>query len=447
MIKTIEKPDSSKIRESKKVEFLHNEDQLKTLSPFIQKTISPYASWAMVKHWPLPNGVRPEEFWLFISVMRNMKRVPSVIHDTMDKPFYWSRSLLNIDELLHHIDMKLGGNLLILGEHNNKQTQRRLLSRGIMEEAIASSQLEGAHTTRKAAKKMLTEGRKPRTHDEQMIVNNYNAMCMIEDELKEKPLDEITLLALHKTLTTKTLDNESEVGRYRRDDERIEVSSRDGTELYHVAPPEKFVKREIRRFLSYANDELNDADFIHPVIKAIFLHFWMGYLHPFTDGNGRMARALFYWYLLRKGYWAFAYLPLSTFIKRSSGQYRDAYLYSEQDRNDLNYFLDYNMHKIAQTMDEFERYIHRMGDENSKMVSRARGEFGLNDRQIQLLQFFYKNKDATTSVTTYIKINEVARMTAINDLKGLLDKGFVVSKKVGRTVYYYATDTALGLFE
>lgn len=443
MIKTIEKPDSSKIREPKVTECLKNKD----LMQLVQKSFYPYATWETVKHWPIPKEFRPEELWQAILFMRNVSRTPSVIQDETGNPFYWSKYLLSFEELLHHVDMKLGGNLLVLGDQNDEQTRHRLLSRGIMEEAIASSQLEGAHTTRKAAKKMLIEGRKPRTRHEQMIVNNYNAMCMIEDELKRKPLDEVTLLALHKALTTKTLDEDSEVGRYRRDDEKIEVGSQDGSETYHMAPPEAFVRKEIKRFLAYANDELKDVGFVHPVVKAIFLHFWIAYLHPFTDGNGRMARALFYWYLLRQEYWAFGYLPLSTVIKKSPTQYRDAFLFSEQDHNDLNYFLDYNIRKIAQSMDEFEKYVRRMGEENSKMVERARSLFGFNDRQIQLLQYFYKSRDATTSVTTYIKIYDVARMTAINDLKGLLKHGLVVSKKMGRIVYYYPTDKVVGLFE
>jgi len=56
------------------------------------------------------------------------------------------------------------------------------------------------------------------------------------------------------------------------------------------------------KLIEFANDENITTGFIHPVIKAILLHFWIGYLHPFCDGNGRTARALFYWYLLKNDY-------------------------------------------------------------------------------------------------------------------------------------------------
>ena len=160
-----------------------------------------------------------------------------------------------------------------------------------------------------------------------------------------------------------------------------------------------------------------------------------------------MARALFYWYLLREKYWAFGYLPLSKIIKNSPAQYRDAYIYTEQDDNDLTYFIDYNIRKIIQAMREFEVYAERKWKENTKMTKLARGKYRLNDRQIQLLRYFYKNKDMTTSVISHMKVNEISRLTAMKDLKDLQDHGFVTSKKSGRTVYYYASDKVALLFE
>ena len=69
--------------------------------------------------------------------------------------------------------------------------------------------------------------------------------------------------------------------------------------IYHIPPKENFLKEQMVDFIKYANDE-GDEGFMHPILKAILIHFWIGYLHPFYDGNGRIARALFYWYLLKK---------------------------------------------------------------------------------------------------------------------------------------------------
>lgn len=444
MLRKIEKPDISGVAD-KDLNALLSNNEIRTL---VQKSLAPYSHWEKIKYWGTPSGIKPIEVWATIKFIRNkvLDRKESVVKDENGNPFTWTSWLPGLEKFLHEVDMKLGGNLFV-GTQINDEMQHRLLSRGIMEEAIASSQLEGAHTSRKAAKKIILEGRKPMNKSEQMIVNSYKAMRLIEDELKDQKINEKMLLDLHRILTENTLE-ESEVGRYRKDVDDIIVGD-DGSrgEIYHIPPKEDFVKQEIPRFIAYLNNELNDAGFVHPVIKAITLHFWFGYLHPFVDGNGRLARALFYWYLLREKYWVFGYLPLSKIIKSSPARYRDAYIYAEQDDNDLTYFIDYNIRKITQAMREFEAYADRKWKENTKMAKIARGKYQLNDRQIQLLRYFYKNKDATTSVTSHMKVNEVSRLTAMKDLKDLQDDGFVTSKKSGRTVYYYSTDKVGLLFE
>lgn len=446
MLRKIEKPDISAVGKEKIGALLKGEND--RVMNFVRKSFAPLCHWEKIKHWPMPEDVKPLELWALIKVIRNnlSERKQSVVKDEQGRNFSWLTWLPDLEEFLHQVDMKLGGNIFV-GHEFGEELRHRLSSRGIMEEAIASSQLEGAHTSRKAAKKILLEGKKPKNRDEQMIVNNYQAMRFIEDELKDQKLSEEVLLDLHRILTTDTL-KKSEIGRYRRDKDDIIVGD-DGSkgEIYHIPPKEDFVKKDIKRFIDYANDDLNDSGFVHPVIKAIVLHFWIGYLHPFVDGNGRLARALFYWYLLRKGYWLFGYLPLSKVIKNSPAQYRDAYIYVEQDDNDLTYFIDYNVRKIIQAKKEFEVYAERKWKENARMTKLARDKHGLNDRQIQLLRYCYKNKDASTSVTTHAKVNEVSRLTATKDLKDLETRGFLTSKKVGRTVHYYATDKATVLFD
>lgn len=447
MIKQIETPDISSVSTARLGELLRNGGVRK----LVQKADAPvYYHWEKIKHWPMPEGVTAVEVWAFIKFVRKevVDRKRSVVVGEKGQAFTWTPWLPGLEEFLHQIDMKLGGDLFISeGQLGSEAQQHRLLSRGIIEEAIASSQLEGAHTSRKAAKQMILERRKPRNNDEQMIANNYQAMRLIEDELKDKKLDEDTLLTLHKILTANTSEDKGESGRYRRDEDDIVVGDNMfKDEIYHIPPKEDFVRNEIQRFIAYANNDLKDNSFVHPVIKAIILHFWIGYLHPFTDGNGRMARALFYWYLLREKYWAFGYLPLSKVIKNSPIQYRDAYMYTEQDDNDLTYFIDYNIKKITQAKKEFELYAEGKRKENKHMARLARGTYQLNERQIQLLRYFYKNKDATTSVTTHAKVYEISRLTAMKDLKQLEQKGFVVHRKIARTIYYSATDNVIKLF-
>jgi Fic family protein len=418
----------------------------KDFLPYVARTNKPeYLFWDKVSYKPRPKGITAEEFWALIKFLRrnSPSRVKTVVRDEYGDFFTW-QPVPELDYFLHEVDMQLGG-VLESSVIDDQMIRQRFISRGIMEEAIASSQLEGANTTRKAAKRMILERRKPANQSEQMILNNYQTMVVVEERLRNQSLSMDLLLELHVTLTRDTI-NALDVGRLRRDKDEVVVIDPATNMIYHIPPSEKFLKREIKRFLAYANDEAKEHQFVHPVIKAIILHFWIGYLHPFTDGNGRLARTIFYWYLLRKQYWAFTYLPLSRVIKNSPAQYRDAYIYSEQDDNDLTYFVDYNIRKIAQAKRDFELYMRRKQSENRKMADVARSKYHLNDRQIQLLRYFHKNPGARATIKTHSHVYGVSRMTARKDLKYLEHTGFLKSQKIGREVPFSATDKTSELF-
>lgn len=415
------------------------------LSRYLTRTSQPeYLFWDRIRHIPRPDALTAEEFWALIKFSRNTSpRRTTPIKDKQGQYFTWW-PIPGLDSFFHEVDMHFGGKLE-LGVVTDATSRQRFISRGIMEEAIASSQLEGASTTRRVAKQMIVEKRKPRNKSEQMILNNYKAMILIEEQLQREPLSESKLLDLHTILTKDTIE-EKDLGRFRTNNDQVIVMDPSKGVIYHVPPDEKFLKGEIFKLIDFANDVLKEPQFAHPVIKAIILHFWIGYLHPFVDGNGRLARVLFYWYLLRHEYWAFAYLPLSRVIKTSPGQYRDAYVYSEQDDRDLNYFIDYNVRKILQAKREFENYIRRVEAQNKEMARIARGKYRLNFRQIQLLRMLQKEPTATTTIRTHSSINQVSRLTARKDLEQLEKLGFLKSSKIGKERPFSATRKIIELF-
>ncbi len=442
----LEKPNIAEIKPEEIFKFLESE---KGQEIFLKSMYPHYLYWDKFKYKEFPDNYSPEIAWAAVKFLRNkgLHRKKSVVKSEKGERFSWLTSLPWYDEFLHEVDMSLGGTLLGLAKDLNDQEKRQFMARGVMEEAIASSQLEGANTTRKVAKQMLREGRKPRNKNEQMIANNYQAMVFIEEELKSSKLSLDIIKDLHVMITKKTLDDEKDLGRLRNDKDSVVVQDVADGVIYYRAPQEKFMRKELKRFIAYANDDIKDSGFVHPVFKAIIIHFWIGYLHPFVDGNGRLARILFYWYLLRNNYWGFAYIPLSKVIKNSSSQYGMAYVYTEQDDNDLTYFLDYNAKKIRQAIKEFREHEQQAQKNNSKMIKKARTEFHMNDRQIRLLQFYQKNKDEGVSIAAHMNINEISRATAIKDLKILEENSFVLKKKTGRKVYYYATNKIDELFK
>jgi Fic family protein len=442
----LKKPDVSSTKPEQISKIFNAENKLEIFN-FVKKFLnSEYVFWDKMKHkHPAPDGISKEELWTIIKIFRESQSIKSIILDKDERHFTWVK-LDYFEEFFHELDMSTGGELFVEKTGFKKANKQKLITRGIMEEAIASSQLEGAATSRKAAKQMLREGRKPRNESEQMIVNSYTTMKAVEETYKERDMSMDLIFELHSLITKDTQDSEKENPRMRKKNEPIFV--KDGTSglIYHEGPDIDFVKKELKKLIKFANNQLSNETFIHPVIKAIMIHFWIGYLHPFTDGNGRLARILFYWYLIKEGYWAFVYLPISKVIKLSPDQYAMAYVYSEQDDNDLTYFLDYNVKKIKQAVREFKEYLEKQSQENIKMKKKSETKYNLNLRQIQLLQHLHGDKDERTSLTIHTNINQVTKATASKDLKDLIKNGFLSSAKQGRNVYYYGTDKIDELF-
>ncbi|MEA2065313.1 MAG: Fic family protein [Patescibacteria group bacterium] len=414
---------------------------------FIEKSFSPeYLYWDKFQYKQLtPKNIKNEKLWNVVKFFREIKSERTPILDDKNCVFRWIK-LPKIEEFFNNIDMNTGGKLFSSKYEIDKNNKQKLISKGIMEEAIASSQLEGAATTKKVAKKFLRENRKPKNESEQMILNNYLTMQLLENEYKNRQMDMDLLLELHKIITKNTFTDERKQPCLRTDKDDISVIDCITGKTYHKAPNINFVKKELKRMILFANDELESDNFIHPVVKAIMLHFWIGYLHPFTDGNGRLARLFFYWYLLKNNYWAFVYLPISKIIKKSPKQYAMSYVYSEQDDNDLTYFIDYNIKKIKLAVKEFEEYLKKEQKGNLQMNKQVRLKYDFNERQIQLLQYFYRAPEERTSLKIHMNIYQISKPTSIKDLKGLEKQKFLISKKQGRNIYYYPDDKINKLF-
>lgn len=431
----LDKPDFSKIDRNKVFEQLEKDPR--KYGEIYEKSNEPkYIYWDEFRYKFLDDTLSTEEQWFWVRQLRNVTANEIAIKAEDGKFFKWIR-LSSTDEFLHKIDMLAGGQLFPHSDLLSISNRQTFINRGVIEEAIASSQLEGAHTTRKAARKMLIENKKPRNESEQMILNNYKTINAIEKEFKSKPLTKELLFEIHNMLTVGTLKRENQ-NRFRKDKDNIVVQGQIGTEEYttHNPPKGTFLNSEVERFISYANDE-NDEKFTHPIIKAIFLHFWIGYLHPFVDGNGRLARALFYWYLLRKDYWIFMYLPISTVIKEAPVQYAMAYIYVEQDNNDITYFYDFHIRKILQALKEFKEYIEEKIQENKEVTRIISQNLPLNDRQKQLIHYFLSDQDASTSITSHATINSIARQTAARDLKELEASGLITHRREGKFIKFY----------
>lgn len=437
----LEKIDLKEINNATAFEKLNKNGN--NFSVFLSQVNEPkYLYWDDIKYRQSPGDLTIKEAWFLVKQFRKLMSVQTPIKTESGDYFKWIK-LSKVDEFLHRIDFSSGGQVFASVETLSGVNKQKFLSRGILEEAIASSQLEGAHTTRNAAKLMIVNKREPQNRDEQMILNNYNTILKIDDDFKNRELSEDLIFELHRMLTDKTI-NDGDVGIYRKDEDDVVVEGQIGNEKYitYNPPNEKFVREQMVELIKYANG-VDEKGFVHPIIKAIFLHFWIGYLHPFVDGNGRLARALFYWYLLRKEYWTFKYLPISLVIKRAPSQYGMAYIYSEQDDHDLTYFFDFHVRKIIQSLEDFDTYIVRKINENKQIDSLITKNIKLSDRQKYLLHHLTSDVGAHTTVTSHSTINSISRQTAAKDIEKLNKLGLIIGVREGKYIMYRASKKLL----
>ncbi|MDA3936213.1 MAG: Fic family protein [Actinomycetota bacterium] len=408
------------------------------LIELFRKANRKYLYWDKFKQQLMPDGVEPADAWRLLKLARGMNKRIVPIQDVSDEWFSYARTE-ELERVLHVIDQQAGGNVTTSVSGLPKAVKQRYIISSLMEEAIASSQIEGAATTRRNAKDMLRAKRPANDRSEQMILNNYKTISKIK-ELKAEPLTPKLIVDLQGLLTKDALDDPGDCGRFRsEDDDIVIVSGGAGTnQVLHAPPPASEIEAEMIRLCAYANDD--DSDFEHPVLKAIILHFWLAYLHPFADGNGRTARALFYLCMLKKGYWLFEYLSISRVIKNRDAHYYRAFLYSEIDDADLTYFITFNLHAIEQSLSELWDYLERKSQEDNTIRSRLERESSLNRRQRAILMRALREPDTEFTIESHQTSHDVSYASSRNDLRELETKGYLVRSKRGREYVYQPAD-------
>jgi Fic family protein len=302
-----------------------------------------------------------------------------------------------------------------------------------MEEAIRSSQLEGATTSRRVAKELLQTGREPADRSELMILNNYRALEFMREGMGER-LTTDAVLELHRILTEGTLDDPNAAGRLQRPgDERIAVVDALDGSVIHTPPPAEELPARLQALCDFANQgESESEQFIHPVIRAILLHFWLAYDHPFEDGNGRTARALFYRQMRTHGYWLAEYLSISRILREAPAQYSRAFLLTETDGGDTTYFLLHQLRTIERAIEELRAYLERKASEIREVEQLIAGADGLNHRQLVLLGDAIRRPDDVYTYNAHAASHRVTHETARNDLHQLYERGLLRRRKWGR---------------
>jgi len=395
-----------------------------------------YRHWDTFRHSPPLEGYTSKEQWLAVKIARSSLYRPIPLVDAAGHRFQYAIPTPAL-EMLHRIDRTAGGTIQGSDQVTNPSTRDTYLFKSIVEEAITSSQLEGASTTRKAAKAMIQEGRAPRDRGERMVLNNYQGMLYVR-EFTQRPLTPELVIELQRRLTEETLDDPEAAGRLRTNADDIVIEDETGARL-HTPPPAEQLADRLQTMCDFANG-VTDTDFMPPAVRAIILHFWLGYDHPFVDGNGRTARALFYWAMARNGYWLCEYVSISRILKKARGQYARSFLYTETDDNDLTYFLLYQMRVLLRAIDDLHEFLIRKASELRETDELVRGaslaNSALNPRQLTLIHHALEHPMSRYTVESHRISHGTSYETARSDLLGLAALGLLDKKKTGKAYLF-----------
>ena len=397
------------------------------LVPIINKINTDYEYWDKVKYKPLPKGYTPEMLWTFVKASRLRGMIP-----------VWDKYGINLcvtsqmQRICHDFDMKFGS--FWEADNDSQSSEKKYyLSSSLMEEAIYSSKMEGASTTRIVAKEMLRKKKTPQNKAQQMIVNNYTTIQYIVEH-KDEPLTEKGLLYIHKLMTEKTLDNSEDAGRFRKNNDVVVANMVEG-DIVHTPPTFEEIPEFVTTLCDFFNND-NQGTFIHPIIKGIIIHFMVAYMHPFVDGNGRTARALFYWYMLKENYKLTEYMSISRVIAKSKTSYEKSFRYTENDGNDMGYFVAYNLRALELSFQQLRDYIQRKQREK-KAASAFMKAGNINQRQALVLQWLTEEPDIIYTVKDLQEQFSVSSMTARKDLSELVRQGYLEEIAINKVTRGY----------
>ncbi len=210
-----------------------------------------------------------------------------------------------------------------------------------------------------------------------------------------------------------------EAGQYRTNEEHI-VSGMFGREKVHyVAPSPERVELEMEKFIEWFNHEEDESS----VIRSAVAHLWFVSVHPFEDGNGRLARILSDMLLARADKSGFRFYNVSSQINKDKSRYYDILEKTQRGDGDITDWISWYAHTLSKALDEAEAVVSTVL--NKSLFWQRASTVALNQRQTDILNLFLDGYEAKITSKSWASLAKCSKDTAIRDIQDLLAKGLL----------------------
>jgi len=211
-----------------------------------------------------------------------------------------------------------------------------------------------------------------------------------------------------------------EIGQYRTNEEHI-VSGLFGREkIHYIAPSPDRVEEEMQKFLTWFDNQ----DSVSSVIRSAIAHFWFVSIHPFEDGNGRLARILSDMLLARGQKSEFRFYNVSSQINKDKNHYYDILERMQHGDGDITEWLVWYMQKLVDALDEAETIVTTIL--NKSFFWQKASSVPMTERQTQMLNLFLDGYEAKITSKTWASLAKCSKDTAIRDIQDLVEKNILI---------------------
>ena len=230
-----------------------------------------------------------------------------------------------------------------------------------------------------------------------------------------------------------------EVGKYRSNEEHI-ISGMFGREkIHYIAPSPDRVEGEMERFLAWFDSE----EPVSSVIRSAVAHFWFVSIHPFEDGNGRLARILSDMQLARGEKSDYRFYNISSQINKDKNHYYDILEKMQHGDGDLTEWLVWYLQKLIDALDEAEAIVTSIL--NKSFFWQKASSIPMTERQTEMLNLFLDGYESKITSKTWASLAKCSKDTAIRDIQDLVEKNILVidipgSKRPSYSIVYDAED-------